>query len=283
MDPIIGAALIGGAANFGIGMVGRHDQLNQQRKANRLASDQLYNSAQIRRRDFEAAGLHPSLAVGGQAHTPLPSSNLDHMPQMDVSTVLQSALQSKQLEQMDANIAETQARTLRTKQETELAFSHYHDIDLPSFKIKEQQEARSQVMHQIDVILADNKLSQGVVDLAIKDFERAYINDRNAKMPTDNTFKAAFEESLSRSGISLDEIRHRSSYLGSALRRWKDSLDSIKHDNASRIRQEDQRNLERIKRMEDPHLGVDAVNKQRIRSGIYNRRPKRWYEIWRKR
>lgn len=124
----MGVEGIAAAVNAGVGLGtsayniwaserNRQDFLKQQEFMNNYAT----NQAQIRRTDLEAAGLHPSLLAGGSASSPPVSQGAPTRQQVNAPAgILESALITKQMQKMDAEIEETLSRAQLNKAEADI-------------------------------------------------------------------------------------------------------------------------------------------------------------------
>lgn len=189
----------------------------QQRQFNQqyaLAQEQLYRGAQIRRQDLDAAGLHPTLAAGNAGHTPLPSGNVQHRPNVDFDTskIVEAALADSQIKKTKAEIDYINAQTTNVRSETEYRPKDYelrqqaHNLNVdeytwvraPMTALAQNRDEREQEMHDINkqfknfeyqllqLNVRGKKLENvyQAIDNSIRGFERDYINEHGAKMPT---------------------------------------------------------------------------------------------------
>lgn len=136
----LGSRIIGQGYNIFAGERNRKDYLKQQSFQNRFMADSRDNAMQIRRKDLEAAGLHPTLAAGSPASGGTPTVGAAGGTQLEKQgSVLESAL-------LTANIDNIKAQTARTRKQTEL--------DERETAVREQQlglnqmgEGRAQDLH----------------------------------------------------------------------------------------------------------------------------------------
>lgn len=128
MAVIEGLTAIGGAvqglANIGTDIYNLHQQekaLEYNKEMQQKAWYREDNAVQRRVRDLQLAGLSPVLAAGSsaQASGPIQLSG----PQLDksnvIGNVLQSVIASKNIQQMNAGIAQTQEQTKLIKEQAE--------------------------------------------------------------------------------------------------------------------------------------------------------------------
>lgn len=230
MDPIVTAALIGG----GIGLFGIGSNRQQQNQAtqmqhaqfqasHKLAEDQLYRGAQIKRADLEAAGLHPTLAAGNSGHTPLPSGTAQRPPNQDYGSIVHSAMMAAQVKQAEAQARLLDAEATRTETETEhipkrfkLAQDDHTWVHAPLTKIAQDRDEREAEMHKInknirrlehDMIKLNLKGEQQrqslvAIDKAMREFERDYIKTHGLRMPTDDALLRSMQKHLTQVGMT---------------------------------------------------------------------------------
>lgn len=161
-----------------------HKINEQQRKwSNAITEDSLYNSAQIRRADFEKAGLHPTLMAGGAGIggvTPPPSA-VKSSRNIDMSSIMQGALIKSQIDTQKANADLLRAQADQVRQNIEYK-PREHELnrlmnqslrDLNTSNSQQGWERINDVRHRLDF---DKRTHTDKIDLERMKFqyERSY-------------------------------------------------------------------------------------------------------------
>lgn len=112
----MGANISGGVSdlfNMGMSLVNRSDYLKQQKYSNYLAE----HGIEVRMRDMQNAGLHPTLATGMPATAPVGSAGNPNVPNKSADSILQSALLKSSISQQNASatLANAQADESRAR------------------------------------------------------------------------------------------------------------------------------------------------------------------------
>lgn len=114
MDPITGAALIGGAASLATGLMGSNssaEALKWNKKAQKITWQREDNAVQRRAADLKAAGMSPLLAAGASAQTS-PAAHIGAQEMPDVGAAVNTAIQTKMaMAKQKADISQTEAQT----------------------------------------------------------------------------------------------------------------------------------------------------------------------------
>lgn len=187
----VGLSGIGMVYNIFSGERNRRDYLSQQGFQNELATRQqnfhehtTLNAAQIRRADMEAAGFHPTLAMGTLPHTSqasMPTGGSAGQPRsLDVNVL--AAL--RQLEHMKANIDHTRADTDRIKMDSLLARRRFDEIELPSHGFNAGRFQMTRSLHPYELAARKAGVDEATARAASAQAEQAYIARHGMKMPT---------------------------------------------------------------------------------------------------
>lgn len=206
----------------------RGDYLQQQDTVNDLSQRQqdfaehtTLNAAQIRRKDLESAGLHPTLAAGGAAHTSqahLPSVG-SHKSQPSNVDVMQQALMYQQLKGAQANIsltraeaARTRAETRRTRIDTGLMLPRYQlskneawtrETDMG---IRASAEERMMRLEPLEMELRRANIRGLKLDNMMSEIEHLYMRQQKSKMPVRDSQWHELENSMRRAGVPAHDI-----------------------------------------------------------------------------
>jgi hypothetical protein len=206
----------------------RGDYLKQQRYANNFAE----NAVQIRRKDLEAAGLHPSLAAGHAAATPPVGSSAHHsVPKPDI---MENALKAANLRGVNAQIDQTKAETDRIRnnilvdnERVRMEGEHLGlstNADKRAGELHPGQKALQNIERQLKRAGIRNKdidSTMKEVETAIKVIDHNYMSEHGMKMPSRDSKFAEVERSLDSLFFKLpsavsDYIRSTiSDYIGS--------------------------------------------------------------------
>lgn len=173
ISPLLNVAM--GAYNIFADNRNRGDYREQQLVSNQMAHDQLYNAAQIRRKDLEAAGLHPSLAAGSaaQGHAPVVGHAQRHSVQMpDLMTLSTARLHNAQAEKAMAEAA--QARTSSSLDEERYALEQDKHYRYTPFQLEwEAKRIYNDIVHNAHRRSYDwSTLAHSRAVLASEDAER---------------------------------------------------------------------------------------------------------------
>lgn len=237
---IVGLSPFGGTASAALGGLydmftnerNRGDYLKQQSFANDFAQRQqdfaehtTTNAAQIRRRDLEASGLHPTLAAGGAA-----STSQAHMPSIGAhrnsSSGIQMAATIAQLRQLGAQTDMTSAEASRIRAETKrinsetehipkrwtLDYIKYdtdkhirearNKIDLFRAEIAQQTENRLMSFRDIEQELIGAKISETSHRAVMAALQQRYAAEHKSLMPVRDIMNHEFEKALKHLGLS---------------------------------------------------------------------------------
>lgn len=211
----------------------RQDYLKQQRWQNEFAMRQqdhaeniAHNAVSIRRKDMEAAGLHPTLAVGGAAATTqghMPSNNAPPRPDNQMS-VYEQALMSATVADKQAQIERTRADAARIRTETNLAIKEFSDIKIPTLGLQRERvtiEGRQMTLNELNSISqrAANyaNIDNVKVQTAINELELEHIRNHNTKLPYREVRAAEIESIVTRTftqlGVQASQISKFLEYM----------------------------------------------------------------------
>ena len=114
MDPIIGGALIGGAATLATGLMGSSasaDALKWNKEAQRITWKREDNAVRRRAADLKAAGMSPLLAAGASAQTS-PAAHIGAQEMPDIGGAVNNVIQTKMaMAKQNADISQTEQQT----------------------------------------------------------------------------------------------------------------------------------------------------------------------------
>jgi hypothetical protein len=160
MDPITGAALIGGAANLIGGIMGASGQSSANRQNIALAREQMafqerMSSTAYQRaaKDLEAAGLSRVLALGGAATTPVGARGQIQSPGAAKQRALEQAVANTlQLSTLRQNLRNLEAQEMEAHSRTDL---NRANEDLVAEDIQNRRQLRQTEIARYANLMAD--------------------------------------------------------------------------------------------------------------------------------
>ena len=179
--------MLGSAAGIGYNIYqnwrSRQDYLKQQNFSNNMAQ----NAMQIRTTDLQKAGLHPTLAAGGQGAVSPPVGSAAQQPVH--GNVMENAMLSATLKQNGTQTANTEAQTDQVRNSIEID-NEKLEILKQELGIKQSAESREVDVHgwrkalqSVEYNLKAAHVDDTKASAAIKWLEHKFMDKHHMKMP----------------------------------------------------------------------------------------------------